>query len=96
MPPGKSASSQLLPGFSQELGRTLRVDVLRHGNSVLPNREAKEVRLEPSDDEKMLTLFFRTELGFDKGELLDLVVMDADTREVLSPVELKLSIGRNI
>ena len=96
LPTGKSASSPLLPGFSQELGRTLRVDVLRHGNSVLPNSEAKEVRLEPSDDEKRLTLFFRTELGFEKGELLDLVVMDADTREVLSPVELKLSIGRNI
>jgi len=89
-------TSQLLPGFTQELGRTLRVDVLREGTSVLPHGEPKEMRLEPNDDEKRVTVFFRTELGFEKGELLDLEVRDAETRELVSPLGLKLSIGRNI
>ena len=82
--------------FSQEQGRTLLLNVLRAGESLLPDSQPKEVRLEPRDAEKKVTLFFRTELSFTKGELLDFIVKDADTDELLSPPGIKLTVARDM
>jgi hypothetical protein len=82
--------------FSQEQGRLLLLDVQRGGESLLPDSQPKEVRLEPQDVEKRVTLFFRTELSFTKGEFLDFIVKDADTDELLSPPGMKLTVARDM
>lgn len=58
-------------GFAGETGRTVSLDVLREGKSLLPGERPKEVRIESKDQEMKVTLFFRPALTFEKGELLD-------------------------
>ncbi len=83
-----------------ETGRTLTVDVLRKDESgksasVLAT-SAKEVRIEPTDKEQAVTLFFHTAASFEKGELLDLDIRDIDTTEQFPPGGIKLTVGRDM
>jgi len=82
-----------------ETGRTLVLDVRRATDpscTVLATPKAKEVRLEPGDAEKSVTLFFHTAKSFEKGELLKLDIRDVDTGEQFPPGGIKLSIGRDM
>ena len=81
-------------------GRTLVLDVLKadpagERASILASRP-KEVRLEPTDREQAVTLFFHTAASFQKGELLDLVIRDVETTEQLPPGGIKLTVGRDM
>ncbi|HEY2294761.1 MAG TPA: PglZ domain-containing protein [Thermoanaerobaculia bacterium] len=81
-----------------ETGRTLLVDVRRSGSgraSVLDSG-SKEIRLEPKEGEKSVTLFFRTAEAFEKGELLELEIRDVETGEPFPPGGIKLTVGRDM
>lgn len=83
-----------------ESGRTVALDVFRRNAdgasvSVLAG-SAAELRLEPSDKERSVTLFFHTALSFSKGELLDLDIRDAETTEQFPPGGIKLTVGRDM
>lgn len=83
-----------------ESGRTLSLDVRRRRPdgtvpSVLANK-AKEVRIEPTDKESSVTLFFNTALSFSQGELLELDIRDAETSEQFPPGGIKLTVGRDM
>ena len=83
-----------------ETGRTLALDVLRTDTagkrtSILA-RGPREVRLEPTDTEQAVTLFFHTAASFQKGELLDLDIHDVETTEQLPHGGIKLTVGRNM
>ena len=96
-PKSKSTPGQL--ALFKETGRTLVLDVRRTADpscSVLATLKAKEVRLEPGDSEKSVTLFFHTAKSFEKGELLDLDIRDVDTGEQFPPGGIKLSAGRDM
>ena len=70
----KSAAVKGQMSIFSETGRTLSFNVFRAGGgkeSVLA-AGPKEMRLEPSDKEQNVTLFFHTAASFQKGELLDL------------------------
>ena len=81
-------------------GRTLLLDVLKadpagERASILASGP-KEVRLEPTDRQQAVTLFFHTAASFQKGELLDLVIRDVETTEQLPPGGIKLTVGRDM
>ena len=83
-----------------ETGRTLALDVLRIDPSgkmasVLASG-AKEVRIEPRDKEKNVTLFFHSAASFQKGELLHLDIRDVETAEQFPPGGIKLTAGRDM
>lgn len=93
----KTKGSQM--ALFKETGRTLTIDVRRHvppAESVLATPQPKEVRLEASDGERSVTIFFHTAKTFTKGELLDLDIRDADTGEQFPPGGIKLSVGRDM
>ena len=93
----RSKSGQM--SLFTERGRTLAVDVRRaadRSSTVLATPEAKEVRLEPGDAEKRVTLFFHTAKSFLKGEVLDLDIRDTDTGEQFPPGGITLSVGRDM
>ena len=83
-----------------EAGRTLSLEVFRRGadgtaTSVLASK-AKEVRLEPTDKEQSMTLFFHTAKAFQMGELLELDIRDVETTEQFPPGGIKLTVGRDM
>ena len=93
-----AASGQIL--LFTETGRTLALDVLQTDTagkrtSVLATGP-KEVRLEPTDREQAVTLFFHTAASFRKGELLDLDIRDVETTEQFPPGGIKLTVGRDM
>ena len=93
------AADGQLPLFA-ETGRTLALDVLQadaagERASVLA-KGPKEVRLEPREAERAVTLFFHTAASFRKGELLDLDIRDVETMEQLPPGGIKLTVGRDM
>jgi hypothetical protein len=96
--PTASAKQEQMSLFS-ETGHTLALDVRRAADpsgTVLATPRAKEVRLDPGDAEKSVTLFFHTAKSFEKAELLDLDIRDIDTGEQFPPGGIKLSVGRDM
>lgn len=82
-------------------GRTLRLDVLRSGEtetrvSVLPGGRPKEVRVDADAGERSATLFFDSAQSFAAGELLDLDIRDVETTEQFPPGGVKLTVGRDL
>ena len=82
------------------IGRTLTIDVLRtettgERTSVLATGP-KEVRLEPTDREQAVTLFFHTAASFQKEEQLDLEIRDVETTEQIPPGGIKLTVARDM
>jgi len=96
--PSGAESGQLT--MFRELGRTLRMDVLRIDGetrkSVLASAHPKEVLIEQGGAEIPVTLFFHTAESFRKGETLELHVRDADTSETFPAGGMKLTIGRDM
>ncbi len=93
----RSKSGQI--SLFKEKGRTLVLDVRRAtdpSSTVLATPRAKEVRLEPGDAEKSVTVFFQTTKSFVQGEMLDLDIRDADTGEQFPPGGIQLSVGRHL
>ena len=93
-----SASGQML--LFTETGRTLALDVLQTDTageraSILA-AGPKEVRLDPTDREQAVTLFFHTAASFQKGEMLDLEIRDVETTEQIPPGGIKLTVGRDM
>ena len=96
--PVTAAGSQML--LFTETGRRLSLDVLHTDvdgkrASVLATGP-KEVRLEPTDSEQTVTLFFHTAASFRTGELLDLDIRDVATTEQFPPGGIKLTVGRDM
>jgi hypothetical protein len=84
-----------------ELGRALRLDVLRlqpagETQSVLAADHPKEVRIEKDSGEVAVNLFFRSTESFRRGETLELQIRDAETSEQFPPGGIKLTVGRDI
>jgi len=92
-----SATHATQTAMFTESGRTLTLDVRRHGTltSVLASKP-KELRLEPKDKEVSATLFFNTAQSFKQGELLELSISDAETTEQFPPGGIKLTVGRDM
>ena len=99
------AKPQSKPGqlsLFTETARTLALDVRRPpvasepGERVLATAGPKEVKVEPGDPEKAVTLFFHTAQAFKKTELLELDIRDVDTGEQFPPGGIKLTIGRDM
>jgi hypothetical protein len=95
-PPSASKQMALL----LEGTRTLSLDVFRRGAdgkpaSVLAGKP-KEIRVEPRDNERTVTLFFHTAAAFSKGEQLDLDIRDVETTEQFPPGGIKLVVGRDM
>ena len=81
-------------------GRTLTIDVLQtettgQRTSVLATGP-KDVRLEPTDREQAVALFFHTAASFRKEELLDLEIRDVETTEQIPPGGIKLTVARDM
>lgn len=86
----------------EDLGRTLSLDVLRiepsgERKSLLPDGTSKQVRLDVAKDKEIsTTLFFKSSISFQQGELLDLDIRDVETGEQFPPGGIKLTVGRNM
>ena len=96
--PATTASGQML--LFTETGRRLTLDVLHTDGagkrtSILAT-DPREVRLEPTDSEQSVTLFFHTAASFRTGELLDLEIRDVETTEQFPPGGIKLTVGRDM
>jgi hypothetical protein len=81
--------------FSRPVGRTVEVDLRRQAASVLARPVRKEVSPDP-DQKVTVVLMLDDRLTFQAGDLLDLVVRDSDTQEVLSPAGLRLTVARSL
>ena len=95
----KSSATGPQMALFRETERSLTLDVRRTtppGESVLATPKPKEVRLEASDGEQGVTIFFHTAKTFTKGELLELDIRDADTGEQFPPGGIKLTVGRDM
>jgi hypothetical protein len=84
-----------------ELGRSVRIDVLRQvpsgeQKSVLATDHVKEVRVEKDSGDVPVNLFFRSTESFRRGETLLLQVRDPDTSEQFPPGGTKLTVGRDM
>ena len=95
---GVSTTGQMI--LFAAIGRTLTIDVLQtettgKRTSVLATGP-KEVRLEPTDREQAVTLFFHTATSFQKEELLDLEIRDVETTEQIPPGGIKLTVARDM
>lgn len=95
----ESATSQM--NLFVELGRALRLDVLRllpagETQSVLATDHPKEVRIEKDSGEVTVNLFFRSAESFRRGETLELQVRDSETSEQFPPGGIKLMVGRDM
>jgi len=81
-------------------GRALVLDVTRielgGGRKSVLAAEPREIRLEPTEKEQTVTLFFHTAATFHKGELLDLDIRDVETGEQFPPGGIKLTVGRDM
>ena len=96
--PTASSKPGQMPLFTEK-GRTLTLDVRRAKDpscTILATPEGKEVRIEAGDAETSVTLFFHTAKSFEKGEILELEIRDADTGEQFPPGGIELSIGRDM
>lgn len=96
--PLSQAAAKAQMDLFAETGRTLRLDVLRGGPeriSILASGP-REIRLEPKAGEQSVTLFFQTAASFQKGELLELEIRDAETAEPFPPGGIKLTVGRDM
>jgi hypothetical protein len=81
--------------FTRPVGRTVEVDLLRGGASVLAHAVKKDIKSE-AGKKVSVVLMLNDRLAFIEGEMLDLIVRDVDTREVLSPTGLRLTIARSL
>jgi len=77
------------------MGRTVEVDLLRDGASVLARHDRKEIP--PVSGTKVsVVLMLDDQMKINEGESLDLVVRDAENQETLSPAGMKLSVKCNL
>ncbi len=81
--------------FSRPVGRTVEVDLRRQSGSVLVRPVRKEVSAN-SEVKVTVVLMLDDGLTFEAGDVLELVVRDADNQEVLSPAGLRLTVARNL
>lgn len=87
--------SETMELFTRPVGRTVEVDLLRAGQSVVARPVQKEI--EPEARQKVtVVLMLNDKLAFIEGEMLDLIVRDVETREVLSPSGLRLTVARSL
>lgn len=81
--------------FRRSVGRTVEVDLLRRGESILVRAVQREIK--PVAGEKVgLVLMLNDKVAFSEDERLDLIVRDFETREVLSPAGLQLRVARSM
>jgi hypothetical protein len=89
--------------FTRPVGRTVEVDLLRAtpgkpprtGESVVAHAVQKEIK--PEAGQKVtVVLMLNDKLAFMEGDMLDLIVRDVETREVLSPTGLRLTVARSL
>ncbi|MFY9826548.1 MAG: PglZ domain-containing protein [Thermoanaerobaculia bacterium] len=81
--------------FTQPVGRTVEVDLLRGGESVVVYTVKKEIKAE-AGQKVTVVLMLNDRHVFMEGEMLDLIVRDVETREVLSPAGLRLTVARSL
>jgi hypothetical protein len=81
--------------FRRPVGRTLEVDLQRTHDSVLIHTVQKEIKAE-AGEKVTVVLMLNDKLSFTEGEMLDLIVRDVETREVVSPAGLRLTIARSL
>ena len=99
VPPGAAGGGQM--ALFPAAGRTLRLDVLRTGEtgtrvSVLAAGRPKELRVDADAGERNATLFFDSAQSFAAGELLELDIRDVETTEQFPPGGVKLTVGRDL
>ncbi|MGH7862718.1 MAG: PglZ domain-containing protein, partial [Candidatus Dormibacteraceae bacterium] len=81
--------------FTKAVGRTVEVDLVRESQSILAHPVKKEIK--PEAGQKVtVVLMLSDRLAFMEGEVLDLIVRDVETREVLSPRGLRLTVARSL
>jgi hypothetical protein len=81
--------------FTRPVGRTVEVDLQRARESVVAHTVQKEIK--PEAGQKVTAvLMLNDKLAFMEGEMLDLIVRDVETREVLSPTGLRLTVARSL
>ncbi|MBI4537413.1 MAG: PglZ domain-containing protein [candidate division NC10 bacterium] len=92
--------------FTRPVGRTVEVDLQRPpaatgaaqagaSESVLARTVQREVK--PEAGQKVaVVLMLKDTMDYKEGEMLDLIVRDVETREVLSPTGLRLTVARSM
>ena len=81
--------------FTKPVGRTVEIDLQRAKESVVAHAVQKEIKPE-AGQRVIVVLMLNDKLAFEEGEMLDLIVRDVETREVLSPAALRLTIARSL
>jgi hypothetical protein len=81
--------------FTKPVGRTVEIDLQRAKESVVAHVVRKEIKPE-AGERVTVVLMLNDKLAFMEGEMLDLIVRDVETREVLSPAALRLTIARSL
>lgn len=81
--------------FTKTVGRTVSIDLQRSKESVLAHTVQKEIVPAPGQ-RVTAVLMLNDKLTFAEGEMLDLVVRDVETQEVLSPAGLRLTVARTL
>jgi hypothetical protein len=81
--------------FTQPVGRSVEVDLVRAKESVVVRPVQKEIASEPGQ-KVTVVLMLNDKLAFTEGETLDLLVRDVETRELLSPPGLRLTVARSM
>jgi hypothetical protein len=79
--------------FTRLVGRTVEVDLQRAGESVVARAVQKEIKTD-AGQKITVVLMLNDKLTFTEGEMLDLTVRDLETREILSPSGLRLTVAR--
>ena len=90
--PDLSAQTDL---FHRPAARTVEVDLQRKGSSALARAVRKELLPDP-EQRATVVLMLDDKLAFSEGEILDLVVRDVETEEILSPPGMKLTVARSL
>jgi len=81
--------------FTKPVGRTVEIDLQRAKETVVAHVVQKEIKPE-AGQRVTVVLMLNDKLAFMEGEMLDVMVRDVETREVLSPAGLRLTIARNL
>jgi len=81
--------------FARPAGRIVEVDLLRREQTVLAHTLKKEIKPEPGQ-KVTVVLMLNDRLAFTEGEMLDLIVRDVETRELVSPAGLRLTVSRSL
>jgi hypothetical protein len=81
--------------FTKPVGRTVEVDLMRGKETVVAHAVQKEIKPE-AGQRVTVVLMLNDKLAFMEGEMLDLIVRDVETREVVSPAGLRLTIARSL